>query len=113
MADENDLPPVEDLPVLNDATDTMDMSIAVGGSGRIYIFHEKPFAEPLIGVEYNTESGLFVFISEEGRLQPIGLTIPPQLAESIEQQNFITLTYLVDKIEKDVIELPLVTQKYQ
>ncbi|MGH1455773.1 MAG: hypothetical protein ACRBDI_03240 [Alphaproteobacteria bacterium] len=110
--DKNALPPVDEMPVLDGAADTMKMTLAAGASGTIYVFHEKPFPEPVNWVEYNADSAMLIFISSVGRMQPIGLKVPKQLANVIDTQNKIIVSHLVNGEEKQVFEMPLVRQKY-
>lgn len=107
------LPPVDEMPVLKSAADTMKMTLAAGASGAMYVFHGKPFPEPINWVEYNMDTGMLIFISKAGRLQPIGLKVPEKLKDALATQNKIITSYLVNGEEKQAFEMPLVRQQYQ
>ncbi|RBO83457.1 hypothetical protein [Marinomonas aquiplantarum] len=110
--DKNILPPIDDVPILDAASNNMKISLATGDSGKIYIFHESPFPEPVSWIEYNMDEYYMTFISEVGRLQPLGIAIPDKIAKTIGTQDHIIVTHLIDGKERGSVKIPLMRQKY-
>lgn len=113
MTKNSPLPPVDEMPVLQAASDEMVLTVAVSDLNEVYIFHDKPFQEEVNWVEYNTDNCKFVLISPVGRLQSVGLNIPEPMKATIEGLNTVFVIHVVDGVEQRIIEVPLVRQKYK
>lgn len=107
---EETLPPVDEMPVLQDAVKAMKLDLAVSNVGDVYVFHEKAMPERLNWVEYDRVALRLYFISEKGRIQGLGMTVMKSLDETIRFARRIFLIHRENGEVKTVFEMPLVHQ---
>lgn len=103
-------PPVDEMPVLQDAVKGMMLDLAVSDVGDVYVFHEKAMPERLNWVEYDRKTLKLYFISEKGRIQGLGMHVMKPLDEKISVARRIFLIHRADEIVYSVLEMPLVHQ---
>ena len=102
------LPPVDEMPVLRDATKEMNVDLAICDRGEVYIFHENAMPERINWVEYDQKVCKLYFISEKGRIQGIGMQVMKQLDRIISQAKRVYLIHREDGKTKTAFEMPLV-----
>lgn len=105
-----EMPPVDELPVLQDAVKSMNLDLAVSDTGEVYVFHEKAMPEPVNWVEYDREVLKLYFISNKGRIQGVGMKVMQRLDDVIMQSRRIFLIHRENGETKAVFEMPLVHQ---
>ncbi len=110
MSENNILPSIDEMPVLSDAVKVMKLDLAVSDLGEVYIFHEKPMPEPLNWVEYDRETMKLYFISENGRMQGIGMTVLKKLDQVIASAGRVFIIHRRGGINISAFEMPLVHQ---
>ncbi|MCB9983852.1 MAG: hypothetical protein H6861_09320 [Rhodospirillales bacterium] len=74
-------------PILPELKTVMDFDVAVGQDGPLYVFYSKPLDEPVEWLEYNRENRTLALITVSGRMQTLGLKIPPQIDAAIPQSG--------------------------
>lgn len=107
---ETPLPPVDEMPVLQDAVKAMKLDLAVSSVGDVYVFHEKAMPERLNWVEYDRKALKLYFISEKGRIQGLGMTVMKTLDETVCVARRIFIIHRENGDVKTVFEMPLVHQ---
>ena len=73
MNEQSSLPPVEEIPVLEDLGKQAKYSIAATDTGNIYLFYEHEFLESINWVEFDVETSQMCLVSVNGRLQDLGV----------------------------------------
>lgn len=104
------LPSVDEMPVLQDAAKAMNLDLAVGDHGEVYIFHEKPMPEKVNWVEYDRMALKLYFISEVGRIQGIGMKVMKRLDKIVCVSRRVYLIHREDGRTISAYEMPLVHQ---
>lgn len=102
------LPPLEELPILPDMSASMDLDLAIDDNGEVYVFHTKPFPEPIGWAEYNAATSRLSFVSEEGRIQESGLEVYPHMGEKVLQASRLFAIYVENGQVKHIIEAALI-----
>ncbi len=110
MDDHQELPPVDEMPVLPEAVKGMKLDLAVSDIGEVYIFHEKPMLERVNWVEYDRDVFKLYLISEKGRIQGVGMKVRKSLDDVISQAKRIYLIHRENGENKSAFEMPLVHQ---
>lgn len=110
MSENNLLPSIDEMPVLTDAVKVMKLDLAVSDLGEVCIFHERPMPEPLNWVEYDREAMKLYFISENGRMQGIGMTVLKKLDQVIAPASRVFIIHRRDGVNISAFEMPLVHQ---
>tara|TARA_B100001989_G_C24549345_1_gene473205 strand:- start:694 stop:1032 length:339 start_codon:yes stop_codon:yes gene_type:complete len=110
MSEEEPLPPVDEMPVLQDAVKAMKLDLAVSDTGEVYIFHQSPMPERVNWVQYDRELLKLYFISEKGRIQGVGMKVMKKLDEVIASAKRVYLIRRENGETKSVYEMPLVHQ---
>ena len=103
------LPSIDDLPVLPDMTSSMDLDLAIDDKGEVYVFHTQPFPEPLDWAEYDSDGGRLFFVSEEGRIQGLGLDVYNHMQERLLKAQRIFTLHVEDGVVRHVSEIPLIS----
>lgn len=104
------LPPIDECPVLADAVREMKVDFAVNNSGEIYVFHEKPFKETINWIEYYESEQRICFVTDEGRIQGLGMTIPKVIADQITTSNRVFLIHVENGKAKTMLEVSFIKQ---
>tara|TARA_B100001989_G_C24535243_1_gene463938 strand:+ start:717 stop:1055 length:339 start_codon:yes stop_codon:yes gene_type:complete len=112
MPDSDALPPVEEKPVLDNLGKISKMTLAVSETGQVYIFHEKPFPEPINWVEFDPEIAQMHLVSQNGRLQDLGIKVEPELNEQIKSCQKIYVVRIENGKEQEIFEMPLLIRQY-
>lgn len=108
--DDELLPPVDEMPVLSDATKFMKLDLAVSDIGEVYVFHDRPMPERINWVEYDQELLRLYFISEKGRIQGLGMSVKKRLHDVIHNAKRIYIIHRENGENKSAFEMPLVHQ---
>lgn len=53
----------------------MKVDVAVSPDGKVLVLHDQPFPSYLEWVEFDAETGEMTFVTSEGKIQGLGLTI--------------------------------------
>tara|TARA_B100001989_G_scaffold252100_1_gene233109 strand:+ start:633 stop:965 length:333 start_codon:yes stop_codon:yes gene_type:complete len=100
------LPPVDELPVLDDLKSDTLFTLAVNAKGNILIFYNKPLQENPDYVECDVHAGSITLAYDTGRIQNLGIGIPLELQNKVNKTEFIFLVHMEDKKERSVLKLP-------
>lgn len=106
----NEIPPVEESPVLPVMLEHMDVDLGVTQDGRFFIFHEKPYPEEIDYVIYNTESSKFCLVSINGRMQDVGMKMHEKLKKKMEYVEQVYLVHVEADKAKAIVEVQLVIE---
>lgn len=102
------LPSVDECPVLADAVGEMKLDLAVNDDGEIYLFHEKPFNEAVNWVEYSEVEQKIYLVTQEGRIQGLGMKVPKLIGGKIDQSIRIFLVHVENGAPKTIWEMPFI-----
>lgn len=96
-----------------DADNPLDVEIAVNDSGRIVVFHDKPFRGELSWFEYDLDENKLDFVMDDGEVRDIGVPIPQQLSKYLQNAHQI-LTVLMNDDTGDAVRgtyIPVIIHK--
>ena len=102
------LPPVDEMPVLNDAVKNMRLDLAICDRGEVYVFHEESLPERVNWVEYDRSKLKLYFISEKGRIQGLGMKVMKKLDAIISQSKRVYLIHREEGKNVSAFEMPIV-----
>tara|TARA_B100001989_G_scaffold236802_1_gene198988 strand:+ start:1813 stop:2157 length:345 start_codon:yes stop_codon:yes gene_type:complete len=104
------LPPPDELPILPNMDTSMELDLAIDNNGEIYVFYTKAFPEAVNWAEYDFEESRLYFISEQGRIQGLGLDVYKHMQDKIQQAHRIFAIHIENSQSKQIVEMPLVHQ---
>lgn len=101
----------EDSVVLPHVSSVMNVDLLVKEQGGVWILHDKPFKDYLRWVEYDQMDNELTIVTQSGKIQGLGLTIPDQMIPPILQEHEIRLIQIRDKKIWDVYCLQLLVRE--
>lgn len=101
----------EEAMVLPSLASRMNVDFVLNGDGSVWILHDQPFSHYLKWVEYDAADNNVTIVTQEGKMQPLGLHLPDAIIPALSQTERICITQLRDEKIWDVYVLPfLVTE---
>ncbi len=110
--DLQNLPSVEELPVLPDMRSGMDVDLAVNADGKLYVFHEKPNPEEIEYVIYDIHGSRLVFIGKNGRIQDISMAVQDAMRTHMKKAENICLVQIKDGQPYQTHNVPFVIENH-
>jgi hypothetical protein len=91
----------------------LDIEIAVNDSGRVVVFHDKPFKGQLSWYEYDLKESRLDFIMDDGNVRNFGFGIPDGLSKHMQNTHQILTVLMDDKTGEAVngIYIPLILHR--
>lgn len=97
--------------ILPDLQRTMETALVMNERGQIWLLHNKQFPAVLNWAEYDAEKKSLTFISHDGRLIDMGVTVQSQFHDSLMKSRNISTMLLHDGQVCDFYILPLVSRQ--
>ncbi len=104
----DNLPSVDDLPILPEMRKLMDVDLAVNAEGRVYIFHDGKIAEDTEYVLYSIDDASLHLVSHCGRQQNIGMVVHKPMRKYMRGADNIYIIEMKDGQPGKIINIPMV-----
>ena len=85
-----------DLVTGVDEDNPLDLNIAVNHEGKIVVFHDKPFKDPLSWLEFDLHTRNLDFILEDGELRNTGIPIQENISKNMQNTHQILMILMDD-----------------
>lgn len=96
-AGKGERPPVGNLTDFVDGVtkdNPLYIEVAVNESGKVVIFHDKPFRSEVSWYEYDLNTSTLNFILEEGEIRDSGMKLVPTIAKNMQNSHQILMVLL-------------------
>lgn len=119
MSDENHIsehPPVQDFSnfvVGVDENTPLDIEVAVDEKGKVILFHNREFKDPIAWFEFDLSTGKIDFIMDDGLIRDAGFYVTKIMSKYMQNSHQI-LTVFLDNSSGEAIEgryVPLIIHK--
>lgn len=104
------LPP--DAPLWPAAAPQMKIDVVVNRDHKIWVIHDRPFPDYLEWVEFDAECGAMTFVTAQGKLQDLGMTIHPPMDKYVRAAKEVCVMMIRDKEVRDMGVVPLTVQSH-
>lgn len=98
------------LPVFPALATRMTVDFLFNESGEVWLLHDRPLPARLEWVEYDADMESVTLVTEEGKIQDIGIGMPPGFAFHLLDAVQITALHVEDKKIIDGARVPLVAR---
>lgn len=110
----------DDGPVIPDhiplwpetAADKMKIDVTVSKDSQVWVLHNQPFPNYLEWIEFDAETGLMSFVTAQGKIQELGMTIHSPMSEYVALAKDVRTILVQDKEIKDMGIVPLTVRKF-
>lgn len=92
----------------------MDLAITVfvTSKSEVCVFHDKPFSKPVSWLEYNPDTNIIEFMTDDGEVRNFGIPLPEKYRAAVAASKIV---YVIHKnpLTKKVLggkDVPLVIQ---
>ena len=97
-------------PVWPAATTKMQIDVTVNEESQVWILHDQPFPDLLEWVEFEVKTGIMTFVTKEGKLQDLGLTIHAPMKEYVAHARQAFLVMMRHNEVRDMGLVPLIVR---
>lgn len=104
-----DLP--ADLPLHRPMASTMKVDLFINRNAQVLVAHDRPFPGILQWAEYDVDIGNIIFVTNEGRIQDMGMKIQPTMRKYLRMAQKIDTVLVQDGQIRDVWNVPLVVRE--
>jgi len=84
-------------PLLDSLDSAMRCAILTNPKGEVTILHDQSLSGDIEWIEYDEVEDTFSLIYEQGRIQPLGLSIEAKMKENLIKAQSVTLLHIKDK----------------
>lgn len=103
----DDLPSVDELPMLPGLRTSMDVDLAVNAEGRVYLFYDGKIAEDTEYALYSIDDSSLTLVSMNGRIQDIGMTVHKPMRKYMRNGEHIYIIEMQDGNPGQIIKVPM------
>jgi hypothetical protein len=104
----NELPSVEEMPVLPGMRKLMDVDLAVNADGRVYLFYDGKISEDTEYVLYSIDDSSLHLVSKNGRIQDIGMTVHKPMRKYMRGADNIYIFEMKDGAVANITNIPMI-----
>lgn len=96
-----------------DKDNPLDIEVAVNDVGRVVLFHNRKFREPIAWFEYDLDTCQLDFVLENGDSRDAGLPLKNTMSKYMQNSHQILTVYLDDETGEAVegTYIPLIIHK--
>lgn len=87
---------IADNVLKNSVLSEMAVDIAVNEKSEVWVLHDKPFSYDLQNIEYHADSGDLYFVTADGHLQHLGMTVPKKTQKRMNNASQAHLFLIPD-----------------
>lgn len=99
-----------DAPVFSDLASQMNVDLVVNDDGSVWLLHDKPFSDFLRWVEYDAADNKVTIVTQQGRVQDLGMVIPAPMIPAFLKARDICIAQLRNKKIHDMYILPFLAR---
>jgi hypothetical protein len=105
----DNLPSVDELPVLQGLRKSMDVDLAVNAEGHVYLFYDGKIAEDTEYALYSIDDSSLTLVSYAGRVQDIGMTVHKPMRKYMRGGDHIYVIEMIGgKTPGKIIKIPMI-----
>lgn len=88
-------------PVIDEVKDKeFKLNINVAKTGKLYVFHNKPFSQPLGWLEFHADSKMLDIILDDGQIRNFGIKVPERMQAKLLETTQINVVQMDEKTKQ-------------
>ena len=100
-----------DLPVHPPMAKKMNVDVIVNKNSQVWLAHDAPFPGVLQWVEYDVDTGMMTFVTDDGKIQDLGFKISQVISRYLRQSTTIDTILVLEQKIHDFYRVPLLVRE--
>lgn len=98
--------------IQNNPDSDLAITVFVASQGELCFFHDKPFSKPISWLEYNPDTNIIEFMTEDGEVRNFGIPLPEKYKPAVANAKTAYVIHKNPETKKVVSgkDVPLVIQ---